>query len=59
MAEKIGRINGRVVGMTNENKKLLKKHFRYLEDLGCTKDKQEVCNEIFEIGLHAVLKEMK
>ena len=57
--EKVGRANGRVIGMTKQNSILLKQHFLNLETIGCSKDHQEICNEIFAVGLHKAVSDLK
>lgn len=46
---------GRVVGVSPEDSVLLKQHFLDLEKKGVNKSRKEISDDIFSIGLHAVV----
>ncbi len=55
--EKIG--IGRVIWMSQSDLKLLKQHFLNLENKGVTISREEICNNIFSLGLHAEIKSLQ
>ena len=56
MAKKRDFLTGRVIWISKSDLKLLKQHFLNLENKGVTLSREEICNNIFALGLHDDIK---
>jgi len=58
MAKKTKTKTGRVILVSKEDNVLLKQYFLDAENIGVTLTNSELCDRIFSIGLHNVVKSM-
>jgi hypothetical protein len=59
MAKRKKEKTGRVILVSKEDNRLLKQYFIEAENLGVTLTNSEICDQMFSLGLHTTIKNLR